>query len=265
MRYSIFTLLMILGSVSLGQSKKEQIEILTNRVDSLNSVFGAERVLNQNKINELNSIVIKLEGQNADLLIDVAKISKELQYDKDVILKMQREIDENQEEISRLHAALKIKSDSLKIFSNQNNYLNKLPRGFKMTDPNGVEGERCYSDLDGDGINDLVILLFSEDESGGFITIFLSTKFYKRYEFEYFEWIWISNSMGEIICNNGIIEIHGGQTANDITVDEEVNLSFNNQQRKMVINFAERKTYELDKLIESERMDYIVLKTGVID
>ncbi|MBM3455252.1 MAG: hypothetical protein FJX80_08905 [Bacteroidetes bacterium] len=99
--------------MTYSQSKKEQIEILANRVDSLNRVVGEERSLNQNKINELNSTVTKLEGQIAALSSNLTKLNQELQDSKDVILKKQKEIVENQIEISRLQSALKIKSDSL--------------------------------------------------------------------------------------------------------------------------------------------------------
>ncbi|MBM3455251.1 MAG: hypothetical protein FJX80_08900 [Bacteroidetes bacterium] len=261
-----FLLIVYLFMVGLlnAQSKKEQIEILTNRVDSLNRVVGEERISNQNKINELNSTVTKLEGQIAALSGNLTTLNKELQDSKDVILKKQKEIVENQRLISKLQSELKIKSDSLEILSKPKNYLDKLPKGFSMAGPNGEEGERCFSDLDGDGKKDLVILLYPEEESGGLITIFLSTNFYSRNEFQYFEWTWISNTMGGINCNNGIIEISGGQTANDISVNDEVSLIYNTQQQKMVINSAVNEIYELDKLIDSENKD-LVLKTGVID
>jgi len=102
-----------ISASSFSQSKKEQIEILTNRVDSLNRVVGEERSSNQNKIIEINSIVTKLEGQIAALSGNLTTLNKELQDSKDVILKKQKEIVENQIEISRLQSALKIKSDSL--------------------------------------------------------------------------------------------------------------------------------------------------------
>jgi hypothetical protein len=265
MKRILFVVSLLMIGFLNAQSKKEQIEILTNRVDSLNRVLGSERISNQNKINEINSGVTKLESQIAALSGNLTTLNKELQDSKDDILKKQKEIVENQKEISRLQSELKIKSDSLEILSKPKNYLDKLPKGFKMTDPNGEEGQRCYSDLDGDGINDLVILLFPEEESGGLLTIFLSRNFYTRFEFQYFEWIWISYTMGEINCKEGIIEVSGGQTANDITVSNEVSLSYNTQQQKMVINSAVREIYEGDKLIESENTDYIDLKTGLIN
>jgi len=105
----------LIAVVSFSQSKKEQIEILTNRVDSLNRVVGEERSSNQNKINELNSVVTKLESQIAALSGNLATLTKELQESKNDILKKQKDIVENQRVISKLQSALKIKSDSLEI------------------------------------------------------------------------------------------------------------------------------------------------------
>lgn len=109
--FSVF----LFSTFSFSQSKKEQIDILTNRVDSLNRVVGEERISNQNKINELNSTVTKLEGQITTLSGNLTMLNKELQESKDVILKKQKEIVENQRLISKLQSELKIKSDSLEI------------------------------------------------------------------------------------------------------------------------------------------------------
>jgi len=115
MKNLLFVVCLLMVGFLNAQSKKEQIEILTNRVDSLNRVVGEERSSNQNKIIEINSIVTKLEGQIATLSGNLTTLNKELQDSKDVILKKQKEIVENQIEISRLQSALKIKSDSLEI------------------------------------------------------------------------------------------------------------------------------------------------------
>lgn len=120
-RYISYIILFVLSSFnSFSQSKKEQIEILTNRVDSLNRVLGSERDSNQNKINELNSGVTKLESQIAALSGNLTTLNKELQDSKDDILKKQKEIVENQRVISKLQSELKIKSDSLYLLFNNN-------------------------------------------------------------------------------------------------------------------------------------------------
>jgi hypothetical protein len=113
MKIFLYLTLLLLFSTSFSQTKKEQIEILTNRMDSLNRVLDSERISNQNKIIELNSAVTKLESQIAALSGNLTTLNKELQDSKDLILKKQKEIVENQIEISRLQSELKRKSDSL--------------------------------------------------------------------------------------------------------------------------------------------------------
>ena len=61
MRYSIFTLLMVFGGVCTAQSKKEQIEILTSRVDSLKLVINTERTDNSQHVEQLNGRISQLE------------------------------------------------------------------------------------------------------------------------------------------------------------------------------------------------------------
>ncbi len=70
------------ASVSSGQSKKEQILTLSNKIDSLNSVLNNERSLSLEKITKLNfksdSIEKKLNTTKAELL----KISKDFDKQK---------------------------------------------------------------------------------------------------------------------------------------------------------------------------------------
>jgi hypothetical protein len=85
---------------SFSQSKKEQIEILTNRVDSLNRVLGSERSLNQSVLNDVNSKVSKLESQIDLITSDVSILTIELQESKGDLLTKQKEIIESQRALS---------------------------------------------------------------------------------------------------------------------------------------------------------------------
>jgi hypothetical protein len=59
--------MLLIASVNgYSQSKKEQIEILTNKVDSLNQILNAERNINLEKIKALNS---KIDHFAKDLFI----------------------------------------------------------------------------------------------------------------------------------------------------------------------------------------------------
>ncbi len=109
-----------MDGVSFSQSKKEQIEILTNRVDSLNSVLNAEKntsIEKSNKISALNT--------------NVTKLTSELQTSK-------AESTSKQQEIGNLKSQLKIKTDSLalvkaelKKYNNANQIVNIPDANFK--------------------------------------------------------------------------------------------------------------------------------------
>ena len=96
-----------------AQNKKEQIEILTNRVDSLNLVLGSVRSLNILKLNELNSAITRLETQLSSFTTNISKLNTELQDIKKENEKNQKELEFKQQEINKLQSHLKFKTDSL--------------------------------------------------------------------------------------------------------------------------------------------------------
>ena len=68
MKYKILaTFILFLANLGFAQSKKEQIEVLNTRIDSLNQVLQSERTFNSDKIKGLNSTVIKLESEISNL------------------------------------------------------------------------------------------------------------------------------------------------------------------------------------------------------
>ena len=86
------------------QSKKEQIEILNKRVDSLSEILGSERKINldkSTKISELTNTISNLESSISSLNAAMSKLSVESQS--------------KITEIINLQAILKIKSDSLSL------------------------------------------------------------------------------------------------------------------------------------------------------
>jgi hypothetical protein len=99
--------------VLFSQSKKEQIEILTNRIDSLNLVIGSERISNSTKLNEQITTINALESQISSLNINISKLSYELKESKSDNLVKQKELDLRQQEIIKLQTELMMKSDSL--------------------------------------------------------------------------------------------------------------------------------------------------------
>jgi uncharacterized protein (TIGR02145 family) len=121
MRYSIFTLLMVFGWVSLGQSKKEQIRVLTNRVDSLNLVINAERSDNSQRVEQLNSRVSELEENVRGLEIKLKE--------------KETENETNKKQIEELRELINVKSDSLMVLKAEVEKLKPTPKPVVQTNP----------------------------------------------------------------------------------------------------------------------------------
>jgi len=82
MRYSIFIMLVVLGWVCLGQSKKEQIRVLSNRVDSLNLVLNSERTDYSQRVEQLNGRISELEEKVRGLEIKLKEKDSENEINK---------------------------------------------------------------------------------------------------------------------------------------------------------------------------------------
>jgi uncharacterized protein (TIGR02145 family) len=134
MRQYFLLFALALSQISFSQSKKEQIVILTTRIDSLYQVVSSERrikdaeitklkdlktsleskniVLTTNiiqlesKISSLTSNLAQLESKNSTLSFNSGKLTSELQASK-------TELTTNQQTISSLQSQLAILSDSL--------------------------------------------------------------------------------------------------------------------------------------------------------
>lgn len=121
MRYSIFTLLMVLGSISLGQSKKEQIGILTSRVDSLKFVINTERTDNSQRVEQLNGRISELEENVRGLDIKLKE--------KD------SEIETKITQIEELRKLINVKSDSIMVLKAEVEKFKPTPKPVVPTNP----------------------------------------------------------------------------------------------------------------------------------
>lgn len=121
MRYSIFALLMVIGSISLGQSKKEQIEILTSRVDSLKFVINTERTDNSERVDELNRRISEHEENVRGLEIKLKE--------KDT------ENETNKKQIEELRKLINVKSDSIMVLKAEVEKLKPTPKPVVPTNP----------------------------------------------------------------------------------------------------------------------------------
>ena len=118
----------VLTSVVSGfsQSKKEQIEALTLRVDSLLRVVQQERNTNTDKSNQISSLqsqITALTSQVNQLQLDVSYLDGDLQNKKQTITEQQ--------------ALLRVKTDSLALLTAE---LNKLKPAPPVVQPTQTQG-----------------------------------------------------------------------------------------------------------------------------
>lgn len=108
-RYAFLLLCLGVMKTSFAQSKKEQIEILNIRVDSLNQVVSSKdkRINDQtSQINSLNSTITSLEGKITSLNSNVSKLNSEVQSLTSDSKNKQQELNQKKEEINRLKDSL---------------------------------------------------------------------------------------------------------------------------------------------------------------
>jgi hypothetical protein len=111
---NIILLFFLLGTSNLiAQSKKEQIELLNLRLDSLNSVLKFERNLSNQRILNLNSKIVTLENQSSLLKEEIENRKKEEILLKENISKKDIEIQRNLKEKTELIYTINKLKDSL--------------------------------------------------------------------------------------------------------------------------------------------------------
>lgn len=138
---------------SISQSKKEQIEILNNRVDSLNRVLGSERNTNNQKevdhkeqisslqiqLENLNSAILKTKKELANKDVELNKINQESQNKSMEIIVLENQIKEKEEQI----ANLKIQVEVLKVKQEQVSFDSKIeiinPPSFSISNSEIIE------------------------------------------------------------------------------------------------------------------------------
>jgi uncharacterized protein (TIGR02145 family) len=120
-----------LTGISFSQSKKEQIEILTNRVDSLHNVVNSERKINNDKTNQINSLNSRIVGLESDISNLNKKLSG-LEADKkelnNQISANKTNLTAKDKELSDLQAELTAKTDSLELLRTELTKLKPAPK-----------------------------------------------------------------------------------------------------------------------------------------
>lgn len=138
MRFILFISMLLEVGFTFSQSKKEQIEILSNRVDSLNNVVSIERKINNDKINQINLLNSKIVGLESDISNLNKKISG-LDVDKKElntkVNDLTNELSTNKsnlaakdQELNNLQAELTAKADSLELLKTELSKIKPTPK-----------------------------------------------------------------------------------------------------------------------------------------
>ena len=110
------SLLLICVSISFSQSKKQQIETLTYKLDSINSVLlrsiDDNRELNSNKI-VLESKIRSLKNENVSKNDEINSLHDEINLKNERIVDLTKEVKSLEQDYQLVVADLILKSDSL--------------------------------------------------------------------------------------------------------------------------------------------------------
>ncbi len=136
----LLNVLFILSSSSIfSQSKKEQIEILTNRVDSLNSVVVTERNINKqksDKILEQSENISELKETTGNLAFQLSKLNESIKLLNQEITEKENRLSSKAFEISVLETQLKEKMDSLTMVRSELEKLKPAPKPLVVNNSN---------------------------------------------------------------------------------------------------------------------------------
>ena len=156
MKEIILLLLIFNFGTTFAQSKKEQIEILNIRLDSLKKLISDEREINNSKIKNLNSLyegsknevsILKTDNNNLNIIItqkDKENIQLKVSLNNKFVEsnELKNEVKNKSDTIAKITEELnKIKSSNSNVFIPENNYYN-LSQKFKNKDKNIEEQKK---------------------------------------------------------------------------------------------------------------------------
>jgi hypothetical protein len=112
-RIYLIVFLLFKSGLTFSQSKKEQIEILKNRVDSLNMIINNERSFNIQSVIEKDAKITSLESKISTYKEANNSLQLNLQIKELDINNKNNELNFKKQEIEKLMIQVKIKADSL--------------------------------------------------------------------------------------------------------------------------------------------------------
>ncbi len=134
--------ILVISFNGISQNKKEQIEVLSNRIDSFQNVIESQLV-------QINNLSLEKKSATAELI----KTEMKLKSIEKSLLETQNQVSVLNSENNRLRAKLDSVSNSQK-----QNPLNFLPIGYALF-------EKIDGDLNRDGIEDCILVVKGTDQN----------------------------------------------------------------------------------------------------
>ena len=133
-KFTLTFILLLLSSVCFSQSKKEWIEILNIRVDSLSQLIASERLINEEKSNQILELSIKLSSLDHNINIlknELSKLNSDFEKSNSESKSLKQQLFNNEKIIVDLQTQLTLKTDSLNTLKiNLKNYKKNEIRKF---------------------------------------------------------------------------------------------------------------------------------------
>ena len=112
--YKLFILTLLLNSLqTFGQSKKEQIQIITYQLDSINSMLVYERNAHKLKINELNSKISSIDVELVNKNLELDNLKENLVNSENKLAELTQEVGDINEQNQKLSNSNNLSLDSI--------------------------------------------------------------------------------------------------------------------------------------------------------
>jgi hypothetical protein len=156
-RTFIIVLFSLVSSLSFGQSKKEVIEILSAKVDSLTSKIDQERNIHTQKNKELSTTITGLEDKISGLNTSLKAVNDNLTKVELQAKQLTAELNLQKNKLQKSEQLVTLKNDSLIL-------LKKEFDDFKALDQPAAEKNYVRAKYVDFGVGDLVHDIFKDDK-----------------------------------------------------------------------------------------------------
>ncbi len=173
-RTFIIVLFSLISSLSFGQSKKEVIEILSAKIDSLTSKIDQERNIHTQKNKELSTTIAGLEDKISGLNASLKAVNDNLTKGELQAKQLTTELNLQKNKLQKSEQLVTLKNDSLIL-------LTKKLYDFESLDKPAAEKNYIRANYLDFGVGDLYHFTFKDDKGNEYDFMNNQSKDYELY------------------------------------------------------------------------------------